>query len=166
LAIRFGRGGYSDGHTELLLGETLAPACAPGRFSIASVRDLQDAPLLHDDSVDVEPGNPGWAAWFSDNNGDAASARRGLRFNQAALVLEAAIAGQGVALAKTQLADLDVAAGRLVYPLGTAGRVVLSQAYYMVWPRGRTVSPAVRAFMDWLRHEAAAVGDADVGGGI
>ncbi len=165
LAIRFGRGGYTDGHVEFLFGETLAPACAPGRLASTEPKALLEAALLHDDTAEAEP-LPGWPAWLAEQGLDTTAARRGLRFNQAALAIEAAMAGQGVALARTRLMDLDVAAGRLVYPFGEARRLPLSHAYHMVWPRGRTVSNAVKAFMDWLRREAAATDAPDVGGGI
>ncbi len=162
LAIRFGRGGYADGHVETLMSEALAPVCAPGRFSEA---DFASAALLHDDSADSDP-LPGWAAWLAEHSMDTGAARRGLRFNQSSLTLEAAIAGQGFALAKTRLAELDVAAGRLVYPFGAERRMALGHAYHLVWPRGRTLSPAVKSFMAWLRAEAAAADAPDLGGGI
>ena len=165
LAIRFGRGGYTDGHVEFLFSETLAPACAPGRFGLSEPKALLDAPLLHDDTAEADP-CPGWPAWLAEQGLDTTAARRGLRFNQAALAIEAAMAGQGVALARTRLVELDVAAGRLALPFGDTRRLPLSHAYHMVWPRGRTVTGAVKAFMDWLRREAAAADAPDVGGGI
>jgi LysR family glycine cleavage system transcriptional activator len=162
LAIRFGRGGYADGHVEVLMSEALAPVCAPGRTPDAA---LSETPLIHDDTAEADP-LPGWASWLAEQGLDTGAARRGLRFNQASLALEAAIAGQGVALARTRLAEAEVAAGRLIYPFGAERRLALGHAYYLVWPRGRTLSTAVKAFMAWLRTEAAAADAPDLGGGI
>jgi LysR family transcriptional regulator, glycine cleavage system transcriptional activator len=168
VAIRYGRGTYLDGTSELLMGETVAPACAPGfaaSFGISVPADLVSAPLLHDDTPDQDASCPSWSMWFSAHGLDGAAARRGVRFNQSSLALDAALSGLGVVLAKTRLATADVAAGRLVFPFGEAVTPV-DYAYTMVWPRGRTLSPAVRTFMDWIRREAAVFGVADLGGGI
>lgn len=162
LAIRFGRGGYVDGHVEYLMSEALAPVCAGGRAPDPS---LADAALIHDDTADADP-CPGWSTWLAEQGLDAGLARRGLRFNQTSLALEAAMAGHGVALARVRLAELDVAAGRLAFPFGGERRLALGHAYHLVWPRGRTLSPAVKAFMAWLRAEAAATDTPDIGAGI
>jgi LysR family glycine cleavage system transcriptional activator len=95
---------------------------------------------------------------------DAVDGRRGLRFNLASLVIEAAIAGKGVALAKRQLAAADIALGRLVAPFGESA-TPLNFAYWMVWPRGRTLTPALKAFMEWMRVEAKE-GELEAGAGI
>jgi LysR family glycine cleavage system transcriptional activator len=165
LAIRFGRGGYVDGHVEFLFSETLAPACVPGLLALAEPAELLGTSLLHDDTLEADP-CPGWAVWLAEHGLETSAARRGLRFNQAALAIEAAMAGQGVILARSRLVELDVAAGRLVFPFGEGRRLPLAHGYHMIWPRGRTLSPAVKAFMDWLRWEAAAADAPDIGGGI
>jgi LysR family glycine cleavage system transcriptional activator len=95
---------------------------------------------------------------------EGVDARKGLRLNLSSLVIEAAIAGKGVALAKRQLAAADIALGRLVAPFGESA-TPLNFAYWMVWPRGRTLSPALRAFMAWLREEAKE-GELEAGAGI
>src|SRR5690606_15607982 len=85
-------------------------------------------------------------------------ASRGPRFNQSSLVLEAALLGRGVALAKSTLADADVAAGRLVRPFDVS--VPVSFAYYVVYPEAKAALPKVRRFHEWLRHEVAASDEA------
>ena len=60
---------------------------------------------------------------------------RGPRFNQSSLVIEAAVAGRGVALAKRTLAQADLDAQRLVAPLQIATAVDF--AYYLVHPRAK-----------------------------
>ena len=49
--------------------------------------------------------------------------RRGIHFQQTSLALEAAIAGQGIALGEASLVTADLASGRLVRPLGDDLRV-------------------------------------------
>jgi LysR family glycine cleavage system transcriptional activator len=101
--------------------------------------------------------------WLAARNLDHIDGRRGLRLNQSSLVIEAAVAGKGVALAKRQLAAADIAAGRLTVPFEDDSQP-LHFAYWLIWRRGRTVSPSLKAFMDWLREEAG--GEADPGAGI
>jgi LysR family transcriptional regulator, glycine cleavage system transcriptional activator len=78
---------------------------------------------------------------------------RGPRFNQSSLVIEAAVNGRGVALAKRTLAQADLEAGRLVAPLQIATAVDF--AYYLVHPKAKGRLPQVKAFVGWITAEAA-----------
>ena len=83
---------------------------------------------------------------------------RGLKFNQSSLVIEAAVAGKGVALAKAALALADLEAARLVIPFDLTTPTEFS--YYVVHPPSKSSSPAVKAFMAWVLKEAAESMDA------
>jgi LysR family glycine cleavage system transcriptional activator len=167
LAIRYGPGGYHDAQSELLLGEAVVPICSPalleGPQPLAAPADITRFALLHDDSPVPDPACPTWPMWLTARGLDAGEARKGLRFNQSSLVIEAAIAGKGIALAKAQLAAADIAAGRLVTPFQNA-ETPLSFAYWLVWRRGRSLSPGLKAFIDWIRSEA--LDGADIAAGI
>ncbi len=156
LAIRYGGGNYPDLETHLLLRDTVYPACSPallaGKTRIKTIADLKHHVLLHDDSPDGDDSCPTWAMWLKAAGAEGIDAARGQRFNQASLVLEAAILGRGVALAKSTLADADVAAGKLVKPF--AVDLPVRFAYYVVHPRGKARLNKVRRFVDWLRAEA------------
>jgi len=65
-------------------------------------------------------------------------------------VIQAAIAGHGVALGRTTLVARDLAEGRLVRPFGEAQ----PYAYYMVYKKENHVKPALVAFEEWLLSEA------------
>jgi LysR family glycine cleavage system transcriptional activator len=168
LAIRYGPGGYRDANSERLLPESVLAICSPtlvgGEDGLTTPADLARFALLHDESSNADPSCPSWEMWLMARGLDNVDARKGLRLNLSSLVIEAAIAGKGVALAKRQLAAADLALGRLVAPFGDVGTPV-NFAYWMVWPRGRTVTPALRTFMDWLRSEARE-GEVDEGAGI
>ncbi|HSV03308.1 MAG TPA: LysR substrate-binding domain-containing protein, partial [Phenylobacterium sp.] len=77
---------------------------------------------------------------------------RGPRFNQSSLVIEAAVNGRGVALAKRTLAQADLEAGRLIAPLQIATQVDF--AYYLVHPKAKGRLPQVKAFSSWIEAEA------------
>ncbi len=168
LAIRYGPGGYPDVYSELLLRESVTPVCSPALLTaehkLTAPADLERVGLLHDESSDRDPSCPTWPMWLAARGLDHIDGRRGMRVNQSSLAIEAAIAGKGVALAKRQLAAKDIAAGRLVAPFEGDDQPV-NFAYWLIWRKGRTVSPGLKAFMDWLREEAAG-SDADPGAGI
>jgi len=159
VAIRYGAGGYSDVFFEKLLTETVTPVCSPdllkGR-NLRSARDLLDMTLLHDDSPDNDPSCPSWEMWLRAAGIEDAEVERGPRYNQASLVIESAILGRGVALAKSTLAAADIQAGRLVRPISAESPVDF--AYYFVAPRAKLNLPKVSYFRDWLRREAGEQG--------
>ncbi len=157
IAIRYGRGLYDGLKADLLLDETVLPVCAPalsgGTDPIRRPEDLAHHTLLHDESPENDPSCPDWASWLAARGVLGTSARRGPRFNQAVLVIEAAVSGQGVALAKRAVAAADLAAGRLVAPFAD-GSTAIDFGYWLVWPKGRHLSSDVRAFVKWVKAEA------------
>lgn len=161
LAIRYGPGGWPGLRIEKLLDEAVLVVCAPTLLEVAPItaaEHLRHHTLLHDLGVERDPSCPDWATWLKAHNVAGADVARGPRFSQSSLVIEAAAAGRGVALAKRTIAEADLAAGRLVAPLA-ALEAPVDFAYYAVWPEGRALTPAQTAFVDWLRAQAAA-GDA------
>lgn len=69
------------------------------------------------------------------------------------MIIDAAVDGQGVALARTTLAAWDLINGRLVRPFATALR--LSKSYWIICPKATSMLPKIAAFRDWLLSEAA-----------
>jgi len=157
LAIRYGAGRYSDLSVERLLAESVVPVCSPdylaGHGPFHSPEDLVEATLLHDDSPDNDPSCPNWEMWLGAAGARSIDSSRGPRFNQSSLVIEAAMLGRGVALAKTALAARDLRQGRLVQPFSSTVKVDF--AYYIVAPRAKLNLPKVSYFIDWLRREAS-----------
>jgi LysR family glycine cleavage system transcriptional activator len=73
---------------------------------------------------------------------------RGPRFNNAVLAVEAALEGQGVALALRPLVEADLISGRLIIPFALA--VPSPFAYYLVMRKAVTGRAPVVAFRHWL----------------
>jgi LysR family glycine cleavage system transcriptional activator len=69
------------------------------------------------------------------------------------MAIDAAVDGQGVALARTTLAAWDLINGRLVRPFAVA--LPLSKNYWVVSPRATSDLPKIATFRDWLLAEAA-----------
>ncbi len=157
LAIRYGAGRYPDLAVERLLQESVFPVASPellARVPIATPADLQSVTLLHDDSPDDDQSCPTWQMWLRAAGEPGLDFNRGPRFTLSSLVLEAALHGKGVALAKAALAEADLKSGRLVRLFAGQTETPIDFAYYIVGPRRKMALPKVRAFVEWLRQEA------------
>lgn len=156
IAIRYGGGSYSDVTVQKLLQESVIPVCSPEFLSahgpLQSANDLVGLTLLHDDSPDNDPSCPTWEMWLRAAGMPHIDSTRGPRFNQASLVIEAAVLGRGVALAKTALAAQDLRSQRLVQPF--ASSMAVEFAYYIVAPRAKLNLPKVSHFVAWLGKQA------------
>ncbi len=161
VAVRYGSGQYPGLLVERLFPETVVPVCAPallkGKHKLKVPADLKHHTLLHDDASDGDETCPDWRMWLKAAGVNGIDPRFGPRFNQSSLVLEAAILGRGVALAKLRLAENDLASGRLVRPFAVATPVRF--AYFVVSPPARAERTKVAAFRAWLKEEAAATKD-------
>ncbi len=151
LAIRFGGGRYPGLDSERMFREVLCPMCAPrlaqGRRSLKRPSDLRHFRLLHDLSV---PGDPagGWARWLELAGAPEVNANRGTKFSLAELALQAAIDGAGVVLGRMALAELDLAAGRLVRPFRRV--LPIEMGYFLVMPKKHRERAEIQCFRAWL----------------
>jgi LysR family glycine cleavage system transcriptional activator len=160
LAIRYGRGRYPGLVAECLMGETSFPVCAPALLErgppLQTPEDLRNHTLLHIDWKMEHDSAPNWRMWLRAAGVRAGFAERGPRFSNDSLAVQAAVEGQGVALAGEALAGGDLAAGRLVRPFPQEIAQATAFCYYLVHPPGREEDARVSAFRDWLLEEARA----------
>jgi LysR family glycine cleavage system transcriptional activator len=157
LAVRYGGGPYPGLEVMRLMRETVIPVMSP-ELNLASPLntpcELAGHVLLHDGSPDADESCPDWQMWLAARGVKDVDGSRGPRFNQSSLVIEAAVAGRGVALAKRALAQDDLDAGRLIAPMAITTSVDF--AYYVVHPKAKARLPQVKAFVIWIQAEAAA----------
>lgn len=156
VGVRYGRGQWPGLAAEKLMDEEVYPVCAPALLATATLQapdDLRGQMLIHDQSVDTSTGFASWQAWLRHAGVQGVPTDRGLRINNSAAVLQAAIDGQGVALARSVMAHDDLAAGRLVR-LFPQVRLESALAYYVVYRPECIAQPKVAAFRDWLLREA------------
>ncbi|MES2187046.1 MAG: transcriptional regulator GcvA [Pseudomonadota bacterium] len=158
LAVRYGRGVYPGLHSELCLPVEMFPVCSPallqGEHPLRTPADLRHHRLLHDDSTYADGSNPNWEMWLEHSGVTGVDARRGPSFWPSHLVIDAAIDGLGVALAKKEWVVRDLARGLLVRPFETSLAVEFS--YWIVYPEERATDARITAFMAWMRQELAA----------
>ena len=133
----------------LLMNVDLFPVCAPAiAAELTTLQDLARVTLLHD-------GHSHWPIWL-ERAGLAANSTTSRRFNQTALALDAALDGQGIAIAPAPLVLDDLKRGRLVAPFGASETLRSEQSFYVITPGTARTRPAVLAFRDWLLRAAAA----------
>jgi LysR family glycine cleavage system transcriptional activator len=157
VAIRFGRGRYPGHSVTPLMSDSIGPVCTPLMLArhgvIETVDDLLDMPLLHDTVAERDESGTGWRSWLT-HLGRAGEDQRlavGPRFTQAHLAIEAALLGQGVALARTSLVRDDIAAGRLVRPIPHTAPT--AYAYFLVCRPEAAQWSKVARFRGWLISE-------------
>lgn len=157
IGVRYGAGNWPGLTAEKLMDEDIYPACSPellrgGRLQTPS--DLATETLIHDLSMESHAGFPSWNAWLQRAGVTDVTATRGMKINNSAAVLQAAIEGHGIALARSVMAQSDLAAGRLVR-LFPEVEFHSALAYYVVYRPECSSLPRLVAFRDWLLREAA-----------
>ncbi|HMO45425.1 MAG TPA: transcriptional regulator GcvA [Rubrivivax sp.] len=157
IGVRYGMGVWPGLTAEKLMDEQVYPVCSPELLRSRPLRkpgDLQRITRIHDLSMDGHAGFPTWDAWFQAAGVTDITPARGLKINNSAAVLQLAIEGRGVALARSVMARDDLAAGRLVR-LFAQIRFVSPLAYYIVYRPESAGLAQLKAFRDWLISEAA-----------
>ena len=156
VGIRYGGGRWPGVDATYLLADAFFPVCSPalmaGEHPLRSAADLQYHALIHDMSMSFESTFPTWRAWLQSAGRPDIDCERGLQINDSAAVIQAAIAGNGVALGRTTLVARDLAEGRLVRPFGEA--LPYDFGYYIVHKEQKGGEPAIVAFKEWLLIEA------------
>jgi len=154
LAIRHGDGTAPGLHVMRLCAETLFPVCSPklltGRNALRTPADLRRFPLLH---VDDRQSWNQWGQWLDFAGVRDIDLAHGPVLSQVSMAIDAAVDGQGVALARTALAAWDLIGGRLVRPFDLEMPVPF--AYWIVCPKPSAKLPKIVAFSEWLIAEAA-----------
>lgn len=159
VAVRYGRGPYPGVRAERLLDGAVMPVCAPALArSLKRPSELARQTLIHTTPGAREEARPDWIAWLVSRRVTGVDAEAGPRFDQAALAIDAAIQGRGVALAPLGFVRADLTEGRLAAPFPDG--VLETELAYFVLTRKAGASEAARAFARWLTAEAGRVEDA------
>jgi DNA-binding transcriptional LysR family regulator len=104
---------------------------------------LARQPLLH-----IETRPDAWARWFAAQGAARQGPLPGTGFDQFTTILQAALHGLGIALLPDYLTETERASGQLQE--ASTRPAVRMGTYFLVWPGQRRLTPALRAFRDWL----------------
>jgi len=150
IELRFGTGPFADRESVRLLSDDVCPVCSPEYLNEAGPFDGFDTPesILRAKLIrcPLEP----WRTWFGACGITLDEPGGGDQFNDIGLVLDAAVAGFGVALMRMRLGANWLDNGRLVRlsPL-----VVPSpRHYFLCWKPGTLERWECAAFVDWLQQ--------------
>ncbi|HLX30584.1 MAG TPA: transcriptional regulator GcvA [Casimicrobiaceae bacterium] len=148
VAIRHGFGSWPDVQAEPILTDSFFPVCSPKLKPRLprSPADLAHYTLLRSD-------DEWWKPWFEAVGLDWPEPSRGPIFNDSALMLQAAVDGQGIALARRSLLGNDVK-NRLLVRLFDID-VPAPRRYWLVYPPRLASSPKLALFRAWLLEETA-----------
>jgi DNA-binding transcriptional LysR family regulator len=156
LGIRRGDGAWPAYATAFLTPEAIYPICSPaylaGVTRPASPAALAQLKLVHLDEP-FRP-RPVWADWFAAQGVGYVDFGEGLRLNDYALVIQAALEGQGVALGWRHLTEDLVARGALIRPLPQP--LVTGLGFYVTWPASAPLAGDAARVRDWIAAEFAA----------
>lgn len=157
LAIRCGRGGLPGRQSIQLFEEHCFPIATPelaAAIGEGAPERLLDWPLIHDSDASA------WRAWFAAQGLDYRPRRQDRRFEDYNLVLDAAMHGLGVVLARPPLVRDILAAGRLV---SVDRRTALNTvAYWLDRPEGKPRPAALELARRIMR--AAGLADREMDG--
>ncbi|MDO9500685.1 LysR substrate-binding domain-containing protein [Falsiroseomonas sp.] len=145
VAIRAGTGDWPGHVVRPLTREVLCPVCAPGYLpeGLPPAEAIAQATLLH------YAERPHWRDWLLAAGLDPQLATPGPRFDETALALAAAEAGQGLAVGWGVLVADALAAGRLVRPF--AETLDDGTGYHLVMTEMASRRSTVQAFGTWLQ---------------
>ena len=160
LALRYSAPAHVPGHAIRLFGEQLTPVISPWLLKTGTpIKKPQDLAQF----AFVEAGDAHrsqhmewltWQRWFEAQKLTGFSPKRWLYFNYAHQIAQAALTGQGVALARMPLVADSLALGDLVQPL-TNRRLDSPLAYWLIVGPRNAARSEVAAFCAWLKVQAA-----------
>ncbi|MEH6388041.1 MULTISPECIES: LysR family transcriptional regulator [Pseudomonas] len=143
----------ADMHLYPLLGERIGPVFSPGYAGAAALQGKPSAVLAGEPLLHTLSRPQAWTDWARAAGLDAASLQTGQGFEHLYYLLEAALAGLGVAIAPELLVADDVASGRLLAPWGfveTANQLAL-------WVPARQPQRQAEALADWLKTNLVSI---------
>jgi len=159
LGLRYCRPREAPPGSALMFGEVLTPVASPALLARTKLRvpgDLARHTLLEEDDHRPSAQYLNWRHWLERQDAPLLEPRGWIYLNYTYQQIQAALAGQGVALARMALVAESLARGELVEPFGPDRRITSPFAYWLVrWP-ARRQRTALATFEAWLLEQAAA----------
>ncbi len=132
--------------------ECIGPVVSPQHPRFAELATAPAARLLDEKLLHTTSRPQAWPQWSSLSGLDNQALQLGQGFEHLYYLLEAAVAGLGIAIAPQQLVADDLAAGRLMAPWG----FVETSARLSFWVRARGMDPRAERLLWWLREQLVA----------
>jgi LysR family glycine cleavage system transcriptional activator len=142
LAIAWGDGHWPGMEVIPFISIEVTPVVAPGILQPLQATDLLTRPLIH------QRDRQGWQQWFQAAGIERIDDDIGTVIDDANLVLQTVLDGQGIALGILPFIEADLASGRLLRPFELA--VDPGKAYYLIYRKSRLDKQAVNSVRRWL----------------
>jgi LysR family transcriptional regulator, glycine cleavage system transcriptional activator len=156
IELRFGPGPqaqFADRESAHLAGDVVTPVCSPDYLNEAGpFEGFDTAEQVARARLIRSPLEP-WRTWFTACGIAQDEPQSGAQFNDIGLVLDAAVAGFGVALMRLQLGAAWLDSGRLVRL--SPRQIVSPHHYFLCWKKGTLERWECAAFVDWLKKSMA-----------
>ncbi|HUD33155.1 MAG TPA: LysR substrate-binding domain-containing protein [Variovorax sp.] len=158
IALRYGPREHMPPGALRLFGETLTPLASPWLLkSSPPIREPADLAAF----TLIEAGDAHrthlewltWRRWFESHGVTRAQPKRWLYFNYAYQMVQAALTGQGLVLARSSLIAESLANGDLVEVL-PRHRMDSPMAYWLLVGPRNALRPEIKAFCEWLQEQA------------
>jgi LysR family transcriptional regulator, glycine cleavage system transcriptional activator len=160
LALRYGPMANMPQHATRLFGEQLTPVVSPWLLKsgapLKKPADLAQFALI--EAGDAHQSHLEWLTWrrwFDEHGMPKLQPKRWLYFNYAYQMVQAALTGQGVVLARLPLVAEALANGDLVEPLPHQ-RMDSPMAYWLIAGPRTPQRPEIKAFCEWLMAQSKA----------
>jgi len=151
-AIRYGRAPFSGLVAVPLFEERFAPICSP-HLNIRSPEDLRCQTLLHSEWRKIDERTPTWNRWCRKAGLDDLDTTIGPTFMDDSHLIQATVAGQGIALLSPVLVNKELSDGMLFQPFGP---VLPGHGYYLVHTGESNHAEEVEALKNWVLGETSA----------
>ena len=159
IAIRFGAGKYSGLSAHRLFDNIIVPVCSPRLLEsgkpLKEPRDLLHHTLAHIEWSRQGVTWPNWRMWMAAAGINDFDDRNTIVFGTGSEAVDAAMAGNAVALADFAMVANDLSEGRLIRPFELSIKVEPEYAYFLVYPEETASDPRIVAFRDWILNETA-----------
>lgn len=132
-----------------LTSERIGPVMSPRYAGFQSLNKASAGALLEEPLLHTTSRPQAWPSWARQSNLDAHALKYGQGFEHLYYLLEAAVAGLGVAIAPEPLVAEDLKAGRLVAPWGFSE----TPAQLALWLPKRAADGRARQLAQWLKNE-------------
>jgi LysR family transcriptional regulator, glycine cleavage system transcriptional activator len=165
VAIRFGTGIYPGLVASRLFDNVIVPVCSPRL--LASGRPLKEPrDLLHHTLAHIEWSRqgvtwPNWRMWMAAAGVEDYDGSNTIVFGTSSHAVDAAMAGDAVALADFAMVSNDLSEGRLIQPFALSIKVAADYAYFLVYPQESAADPRIMAFREWMLKEAAGLHESE-----
>lgn len=147
VGIRFGSGDWPALGTLKLASERVVPVASPayrgGRLP-QSPEELADCKLIFNARTP-------WSLWATENGLRLSEKDAALSIDDTSMVLQAAVAGLGIGLARSLMVADELASGRLVQLF--QGVDIVGRGYWLAWPKDSRKRALIDRLAAWLSEE-------------